>query len=436
MTIDSDGNRSLYASLVLAVTDIIGHLLVAYKFNSSIFGFGVATSIGFTACLLAYFVHFLRKDRMLRFEFSDLFSGIGYLKDIFINGTPHGTEKLASATAGILLNHILAGMVSSDYIALYSVQKQFISFWGVSYQGVASTVYSLSGIFFGEEDRKALNILQKDTVIIGGKLVVALSAVIFIFPQLFFRIFLKANSAEVLSLGSELTRVLALTFPFYMLAFAFYKYLMGTKHVREANVYILLLQCVITVPVTFVALKCLGGRGIWFGNFISLVIMCIIGMLFIMFYKYGKTLNEKRLLLNEGFGTDKDKELVITASSLKTLLGMSRIAERFCKENGIDEIRANRFRLCLDEIGTNIITHGFDDGKKHMIDIRLLIKKDELIIRVRDDCRPFDPIERYNMTVMNKEDPTMNMGIRIVMNMSKDVQYHSANKTNNLIIKV
>ena len=33
-------------------------------------------------------------------------------------------------------------------------------------------------------------------------------------------------------------------------------------------------------------------------------------------------------------------------------------------------------------------------------------------------------------------DPTCNLGIRIVMNMSRDVNYYNINKTNNLIIRV
>ncbi len=66
----------------------------------------------------------------------------------------------------------------------------------------------------------------------------------------------------------------------------------------------------------------------------------------------------------------------------------------------------------------------------------ILVKNDELILRMRDDCRPFNLPERYAMTVRQGDDPSKNVGIRMVMNMSRDVQYLSTMSTNNLIVRI
>lgn len=119
------------------------------------------------------------------------------------------------------------------------------------------------------------------------------------------------------------------------------------------------------------------------------------------------------------------------------VVGTSRLAGMFCVENNISETNANILSVCIEEMADNIISHGFDDGKDHNIDIRILIKEGELILRMRDDCRPFDPMEQYNiMRKTDNKDKLKNFGIRLAVNMSKEVRYLSTLGTNNLIIKI
>ena len=115
--------------------------------------------------------------------------------------------------------------------------------------------------------------------------------------------------------------------------------------------------------------------------------------------------------------------------------GRVDMVAEFCRENGIDKRKANILSLCIEELGNNIIEHGFSDGKPHSIDMRILIKEEEVILRLRDDCRSFNPVERYKMTI-EQEDVTKNIGIRMVMKMCSDVKYLSTMNTNNLIIRI
>ena len=92
--------------------------------------------------------------------------------------------------------------------------------------------------------------------------------------------------------------------------------------------------------------------------------------------------------------------------------------------------------LCIEEMGRNIIQYGFSDGKQHYIYLRILAKAGEVILRIRDDCKPFNPLERYRMTIQDENDPAKNIGIRLVMNLSSEVEYLSTFGTNNLIIRI
>ena len=130
------------------------------------------------------------------------------------------------------------------------------------------------------------------------------------------------------------------------------------------------------------------------------------------------------------------KEIEITADTQLEISGMSRIAYLYCKENNIDAFTANKLALCIEEIGTNIIEHGFKDKKPHAINIRIVIKEDEIITRIRDDCKAFNPIERYKMKTKNDDEPTKNIGIRIIMGMCNSVNYICTFNANNLIMKI
>ena len=45
----------------------------------------------------------------------------------------------------------------------------------------------------------------------------------------------------------------------------------------------------------------------------------------------------------------------------KLLVELLDYITKVCMENNIDKVTANKLALCIEEIGTNIIDHGFKD---------------------------------------------------------------------------
>lgn len=96
----------------------------------------------------------------------------------------------------------------------------------------------------------------------------------------------------------------------------------------------------------------------------------------------------------------------------------------FCREKGIDERRSYLAGLFLEEMAGNVVDHGFrKDRKKHSVDIRVVHKDDDLILRIKDDCKPFDPMERKD--IMDPEDPMKNIGIRMVYAMASKTDHRN-----------
>ena len=107
-------------------------------------------------------------------------------------------------------------------------------------------------------------------------------------------------------------------------------------------------------------------------------------------------------------------------------------------KKGIDQRCAFLVRLCMEEMAGNIIRHGFRDGKDHMIDVRVAVYPDRLILRLSDDCRPFNPREFMEMTTAKNLDASgnfRNIGIRLVFAVAKHISYNRIMGVNILTIE-
>jgi LytS/YehU family sensor histidine kinase len=83
----------------------------------------------------------------------------------------------------------------------------------------------------------------------------------------------------------------------------------------------------------------------------------------------------------------------------------------------------------------NVVIHGFSkDSKSHAVDIRVVHKDDDVILRLRDDCVPFNPKERQQLG--DPSDPTKNIGLKMVFRSSKDVQYQNILGLNVLTVRI
>ena len=141
------------------------------------------------------------------------------------------------------------------------------------------------------------------------------------------------------------------------------------------------------------------------------------------------------MVVPEDFGVSEDKRMDLSITSIGEVVTISQKVQAFCLDRGIDERRAYLAGLSMEEMAGNIVEHGFEkDSKKHSIDVRVVHKGDDVILRIKDDCVPFDPAERQKLAV--GEDVTKNIGIRMVFRMARDVQYQNILGLNVLTIRI
>ena len=76
----------------------------------------------------------------------------------------------------------------------------------------------------------------------------------------------------------------------------------------------------------------------------------------------------------------------------------------------------------------------WSDKKDHTIDVRVVYKNDDVILRIKDDCVPFDPGTRSQLK--DPSDPAKNIGIRMVYQIARDIQYQNMMGINVLQMRI
>ena len=435
MSIDSDGARTVYAIAAMTLVNIAGDFYVVLFTDWGMFGLGAATSLSGLAYFIVMAMHFLRRKRLLHLNFHSTRNVFAVVYDMCRQGSASAVTRLSNAATGILMNHIITLYASSIAVAVYGVQKQVMNLFGSLYLGSADTIWVMSGVYYGEEDILSLDELQMFSMKVCITLAAVCGVIICVFSEFFAGLYIGRSDLQALEMGMEAVICLAIALPFFVYIYGLANYMQGVKRFRAANTYIITIQCVIPLAAMFVMVNLIGTRGVWISTPVSAVILAVIGSLYIMFQE-GERFNRKRLMVSSEFLKEEGKELELVADSMLEVSGMANLAMLFCRENGFSRRTAMLLSLCIEEMGGNIIKHGFADGKEHYIYLRLFAKEDEVILRIRDDCVPFNPLERYNMSVKNEEDPAKNVGIRMVMKLCSDVMYLSTFSSNNLIIRI
>ncbi len=139
--------------------------------------------------------------------------------------------------------------------------------------------------------------------------------------------------------------------------------------------------------------------------------------------------------LNRDFGFKEGECLDFTVASHDDVTSVSERVMDFCLKKGIDKRRAMYSGLCIEEMACNAVDNGFNDGKNHTIDIRV-VTKNGLTLRIRDDCKEFDPEKRLEQYVPDKDDVMSNIGVRIVAGLAREMTYRPIAGINTLLIKL
>lgn len=410
------------ASITLLVMDIIGDM-VAVRLKAGMLGIAAASGFSyFSACAIVVSFFLGRRSMFhLKLRWPD---GKALRWVIFL-GLPMVVKGLCGILWPMSVNRLMLRYGTLSGLAALSIQDAVHYLPTALCSGIASATLIMVGIYAGEQDEDGLRSLNVSIVrwsLIGG---LSIALCLGLTAQPLLRLF--SADAEILSLGVSALRLYLFGVPCLALNLAASSYLQGLGLNRASGIVIFVNHILISISSAFVLARLFGTKGIFASYGICEVIMAALLVLNVLLFLY-----LRRQKLPDSAATEK-KELRRSIQTLDDASAASQQVHQFCTSNGIGRREAYHIALCSEELAVNSIEHGFNDGKKHHLELRAVIADGCLLLRLRDDGRRFDLVDRYKM--INPDDPTKNIGLRIVFASAEDVSYSSAFNMNNVCVK-
>lgn len=437
MAIDNDMKLPVMASTALTVCDIVLDLAAVFIFHGGTFEMGLATSLSYYAGAAVLMTHFFKKDIILKFSIHDV--PWKETAGIIMQGIPIGVCRIGYTLRTTYMNRLLAAAASASAIAAYSVQRQADDILCCLAISMADTVAMLAGILMGEENRLGMKSLLSTSIHATEIITVGTAALTWLLAPQFSSLYISGDP-EALMLSVRAVRAYAIGLPIYCLSMIYFNYFQGIGRSKLSAISGFLSESAFLILSAWVMSFKFGADAVWFSFPVTQVLMLIYYVILIRIESFRLNIRhgrlwDKILLLPMTFDVSDEDHMDRSLHTMEEVSDLSQAVWKFCEKHGCDERRKYLMALSVEEMAGNIITHGFTKSNKdNNLEVRILKKGDQYIVRIRDDCPIFDPAKQIKL--FSTEDPSHHMGLRLMFKMAHEVKYNCILKLNNLVIRV
>ena len=133
----------------------------------------------------------------------------------------------------------------------------------------------------------------------------------------------------------------------------------------------------------------------------------------------------------------KQEMEVTLKNDLAELNRLAEVTEKFGEAHHWPAKETYGVNLSLDELVTNVISYGYDDGAEHQISIRFSFENGLLTLVMVDDGRPFDPSATPDPQLDQPLEERMagGLGIFLVRKIMDQVEYRREAEKNIFVMK-
>ncbi len=121
---------------------------------------------------------------------------------------------------------------------------------------------------------------------------------------------------------------------------------------------------------------------------------------------------------------------------LSELENLNALLADFLNEHGVRGRPAYAVNLAIDELVVNVIRYAYVDEDTHVIDIEVVIEGTQIILRIVDDGRPFDPRTGPSLDLHAEEREVGGLGLILVLDMVDVLKYQRVEETNCVEVRV
>ncbi len=423
LSLENKTKRTTIASLVYLVVNVLLNYVFVKLLNMQAFGLALASSIGLWIFCLIQAPFFFKKDVPLR-----LFCrGVDwkFSKEIVKIGAPGAASNGYQTLRGFIVNSLLVAYVGSAGISAFTAADTLLRIAWALPTGMLAVSRMLISISIGEEDKQTLTDVMRNMFRKFVPLMAAIDVAIILCARPLAGCYYRITQQPVSDMTVWGFRILPICMPLSIICMHFTCYAQATGKQVLVHLLSLLDGVVCVAGFTALLIKSIGMNSVYIANVLNGVVTTIVIFVYplIMRKRVAKNM-EDLMVIPEGFGVPEDERMDLSVHTMDEVVTIAEQVQEFCASHGIDGKRAYMAALFLEEMAGNVVDHGFHkDKKKHSVDIRVVHKNDDVILRIKDDCVNFDPGERSK--VHDPEDITKNIGIRMVYQMTDRIEYQN-----------
>ena len=419
--------------IVMIVTNVLLDILFVAIMNLGVWGLALATSLANWAYFLVIIQHYFSGHVQLM---PDLFlvSARDTLPLLRI-GFPNALLVVCLAARSLVINRILLADAGSNGLSAMSSFNMVCGLIISAALGTGALVRMLSSVFIGEDNREGLLAVIRISVTRMLAVMAAIGASVILLSPVLASVFFPDPSTAVYRMTRELFFIYGFCVPLTLMCIVYSSYCQAGEHRLFVNLisltdgfFSMVIPALILAPV-------MGATGVWLSLPIGLLITLAVSAMYpvIRLHRIPRRAEEWLLLPPDN---NTGNRLVFHLYSMKEVTRTAEKVHAFCDSHMLHGRTGAFAGLCLEEIAGNIVRHGFHaDRENHMIEVSVNIRKDGVVLRIKDDCIPFNPKEWYEIASAG-EDPFSNVGIRLVYAVAEEIDYQNLLGLNVLTIRL
>ena len=434
LSLENKGKRTIAASLIYIAVNILLNFLFVQVLHLEELGLALASSLGMWVFMGVQAQVYLSGKS--HFQFSSKSVAWRESGGIFRIGVPGALSNVYQTARGLIVNHLIEAFVGSVGISAFAASDNLLRiFWAVP-MGMLAVSRLLISVSIGEEDRQTLTDVMRVMFKRFVPLMCVISAALIACAVPLTRLFYRDPAEPVYMMTVWGLRILPLCMPLSIICMHFTCYAQASGKQGLVHILALLDGVVCVAGFTALLIRAIGMNSVYIANVLNGVVttLVIIGYAWLKRKRLPRNM-EQLMVIPEDFGAPEEERMDLSLRSSEDVVSVAEQVQRFCLDRGVDSRRAYLAGLSMEEMAGNIVDHGFTkDKKRHSVDVRVVHKDDDVILRIKDDCVPFDPGERQTITA--GDDITKNIGIRMVFKMAQDVQYQNILGLNVLTVRI
>lgn len=433
LSLENKTARTTVASVAFIFVNLVTNYLFVSRWKMQAFGLALASSVGLWVFFLVELAYYLGKNSVMKIRFR------GIKKEdfgkIFTTGLPGALGDGYQTIRGLVLNALITVYAGSAGMSALSTTNSFVGlFWTIpSAMLVVSRM--LMSVSIGEEDRRSLTDVMRHMFKWSIPIMAVIAVTIALLAEPITNLYYHDPTSEVYKMTVWGMRLMPLVMPLAIPTMNGVCYAQSSGKQVLVNILTAFDGFIGVCLFSLLLIPSMSINGVYWANILNSIFADLIIVIYsIIRNKHFPRTMDEYMVIPADFGVSEADRMDMTVRNMEDVMTVSLKVTDFCREKGIDAKRTFHASLFLEEMAGNVVDHGFNkDKKSHLIDIRVAKKNDELILRIKDDCKPFDPASRSKL--FDPEDPAKNMGLRMIYSMAEKVEYNNILGLNVLTIR-